>query len=178
MVRYSVNALHPGTPAATPAVSTDALSHADFVDAWLEQAEAKSLPREALVDLFEAALHALWARTRTTLGEVTLTAIADRVLHNAAERLPAFASLRVEPSGKVEAGELRATVASLHHLKLLEGMRSVLIEFLTVLGNLTAELLTQELHAELIRTARNGDGAPVPAPLTKPLRTRKRKDAN
>jgi hypothetical protein len=31
----------------------------------------------------------------------------------------------------------------------LEGIRFVLVEFLTVLGNLTAGILTAELHAEL-----------------------------
>jgi len=37
----------------------------------------------------------------------------------------------------------------------------VLVEFLTVLGNLTAEILTPELHAELVKIT------PVSAP-TKP----------
>ena len=127
------------------------------MDAWLERSAAKTLTRDELVDLFDAMLCALWARTSTTLGEVTLFAIADRVLHNAAQRHPAFASLRVEPNGRIYTRELRHTEAWVHHLKLLEGMRDLLVELLTVLGNLTAGLLTPELHAELSGAATNGN---------------------
>lgn len=127
--------------------------HAACVDQWLERSRAKGLPRVVLLDLFEAALLALWASTRSTLGEVTLTAIADRVLHNAAEEFPAFASLKVEQNGRIQARDLREKVDDLHHQKLLEAMRSVLVDFLTVIGNLTAELLSTELHAELLAVA-------------------------
>jgi hypothetical protein len=53
-------------------------------------------------------------------------------------------------------------------IELRRGIRFVLTEFLTVLGNLTAEILTPELHAalsnvalpELVRGAGNaGDGS-------------------
>ena len=37
----------------------------------------------------------------------------------------------------------------MHDSELVEGIRFVLVEFLTVLGNLTAEILTPELHSEL-----------------------------
>src|SRR6478672_7552110 len=71
--------------------------HAACVDAWLERA-GRELSPEALLRLFEAALGALWARTKTTLGEVTLTAIAGRVLHSASETYPLFSSLEVDPT--------------------------------------------------------------------------------
>jgi len=169
---------HPAKAPASPAVVKEAVSHAAFVDAWLERSAAKGMSRDALVDLFEAALHGLWVRTRTTLGEVTLTAIADRVLHNAAERLPVFGSLRVETSGRIHARELRETAASLHHLKLLEGMRFVLVEFLTVLGNLTADLLTAELHDELSQASRSGNGGPPPAQFTRAARQPRKRSAS
>lgn len=138
--------------------------HDARVTAWLERCQAAGLPRESLLDLFETALAALWARTSTSLGEITLSAIADRVLHDAGERYPPFASLNVEATGRLEAGELRHNVESLGHMELLEGMRFVLVEFLTVLGNLTAGLLTAELHAELARVA------PSRAPRRSPRR--------
>lgn len=138
--------------------------HEARVTAWLARCDAARLPRESVLDLFEAALAALWAHTSTSLGEVTLFAIADRVLHNAGERYPPFASLNVEATGRLEAGELRHNVESLNHMELLEGMRFVLVEFLTVLGNLTAGLLTAELHAELAKVA------PSRAPRRSPRR--------
>ena len=50
--------------------------HARCVDAWLE-GSATGLGPEALLRLFEAALDAVWIRTNTTLGEVTLTVDGD-----------------------------------------------------------------------------------------------------
>ena len=122
--------------------------HAARVAAWLERS-AKGLSPEALLRLFEVAFGALWARTKITLGEVTLTAIAERVLHNASEKFPLLASLKVEAAGGIQCRDLRERVTSMHDSELLEGIRFVLVEFLTVLGKLTAEILTPELHSEL-----------------------------
>jgi hypothetical protein len=41
-------------------------------------------------------------------------------------------------------------------IELREAIRFVLVELLTVLGNLTAEILTPALHAEISRVARPG----------------------
>jgi len=119
--------------------------HAACVDAWLERT-AKDLSPEDLLRLLEAALNALWAETQITLGVVTLTAITERVIHNAAEKFPRLSSLKVEPTGGVSVGEWKTAVRD---ARLLEGSRFVLVEFLTVIGNLTAEILTPELHSEL-----------------------------
>jgi hypothetical protein len=141
-------------PSVGPSVVPDSGSvpepgqHAACVDAWLERS-GKDLPPEVLLGLFEAALGALWRRTATTLGEVTLTAIAARVLYNASETFPLVSSLKVEPTGGISFRELRERISSVHGSELTEGMRFVLVEFLTVLGNLTAEILTPELHSGL-----------------------------
>ena len=111
------------------------------------------MPPEALLRLIEAALGALWARTQTTLGEVTLTAIAERVLHNTSEKFPLFSSLKVEPTGGIPFRDLRERITSADDSGLREAIRFVLVEFLTVLGNLTAEILTPELHSELTNFA-------------------------
>ena len=130
----------------------DATRHAVQVDAWLKRS-AKDLSPEVLLQLFETAFGALWARTTTTLGEVTLTAIAERVLYNASEKYPLFSSLEVEPAGGIQLRELRARISSVRASELQEAVRFVLVEFLTVLGNLTAEILTPELHSELSNVA-------------------------
>lgn len=122
--------------------------HAALVDAWLKRS-AKDLSSEDLLRLFEAALGALWARAKLTLGEVTLTAIAERVLHNTSETFPLFSSLKVEPTGGIPFRQLRERIISVRGAELMAGIRFVLVEFLTVLGNLTAEILTPELHSEL-----------------------------
>jgi hypothetical protein len=127
----------------------DGSDHQARVDAWLERSDGWTA--EHLLQHFEATLGSLWRRARVTLGEVTLGAIVDRVLYNAAESYPAFSSLQVGPDGEIESRDLRDRVRSLHASEPRAGIRFVLIELLTVVGNLTAEILTPELHSELSR---------------------------
>lgn len=130
----------------------DATRHAAQVDAWLKRS-GKGLSPEELLQLFETAFGALWARAMNTLGEVTLTAIAERVLHNATEKFPLLSSLEVEPTSGIQARALRVQTGSVHDPQLKEAIRFVLVEFLAVLGHLTAEILTPELHAALADVA-------------------------
>ena len=109
-------------------------------------------PPERLVLAFEQGFSALWQRAHRTLGEVTLTAILDRVLFNAAEHFPILSSLRVEATG-LRCQELRDTAGSVHSDQLSTGIRYVLVEFLTVLGDLTANVLDSAMHEALSRSA-------------------------
>lgn len=129
---------------------TDDTDHAAAVEAWLGRAAGDRSP-VVLLPLFEAALGALWRRTKVTLGDVTLTAIVERVLYNAADSFPAFSSLKVGPNAEIEWREFRERAGALASAELTDGIRLALVEFLTVIGNLTAEILTPELHAELAR---------------------------
>ena len=122
--------------------------HALCVDTWLERSAAGLAP-DALLRLLEAALDAVWIRTKTTLGEVTLTAIAERVLHNASEQFSLLWSLKIEPTRGIQCRELSDRIGSVEPAELREAIRFVLVELLTVLGNLTAEILTPALHAEI-----------------------------
>ena len=121
--------------------------HSHQVNAWMMQA-AKGLPPEQVLQLFEQAMAALWSRAHLTLGDVTLSAIMDRVLYNSAERFPPFESLTVGANG-MDFEELREQATVLDGDDLAEGIRFVITEFLAVIGNLTGEILTPSLHAEL-----------------------------
>jgi hypothetical protein len=137
-------------PDAPPDAPPDDTPHARCVDDWLGRV-ASGVDGGAHVDLLEAALRALWARANVTLGEVTLTAIVDRVLYNARERFPVLASLELAETREISCQGLRAAVDDIPVDTLREGVRFTLIELLTVLGNLTADILTPELHAELAK---------------------------
>ncbi|WP_437944310.1 hypothetical protein WMF27_17460 [Sorangium sp. So ce281] len=134
----------------------DANEHSACVDAWMGQA-ARGAPPDRLVQLFERAFNALWRRAHVTLGEVTLGAIVDRVLYYASERYPVLSSLRVE-SGGICCVELQERAGGVRRDQIEEGLRFILVEFLTVLGNLTAEILTPALHAELSKVAQEEGG--------------------
>jgi hypothetical protein len=124
--------------------------HLARVDAWLKAVGADA-PPERLVGDFAAAFDALWKRAKLTLGDVTLAAIVDRVLYTAVERLPAFSTVRLTPNGEIDVHGLRERLSSVPNSELRDGIRFVLVELLTVIGNLTAEILSPELHAELSR---------------------------
>jgi hypothetical protein len=130
----------------------DGDEHAACVNAWLDRS-ATGLSSEDLLRLFEAALGALWIRTKSTLGEVTLTVIAERVLHNASERFSLLWSLKVDPDAGIQCRELREWIGSVRPAELTEAIRFTLGELLRVLGRLTAEILTPELHLELYGVA-------------------------
>ena len=78
-------------------------NHAAYVEAWLERAakspKGRSLPPATLVLLFERAMGALWQRAEVTLGEVSLSAIVDRVLYTASETYPFLSTLKIDRTG-------------------------------------------------------------------------------
>jgi hypothetical protein len=86
----------------------------------------------------------LWNRAYLTLGEVTIAAITDRVLFTTAERFPPFKSLKVVPAG-IDWRELREQHEVLNRRELAKGIRFLIAEFMVVVGNLTAEVLTPEV---------------------------------
>lgn len=125
----------------------DENDHDECVDAWMERA-AKGEPPERLLRAFEEAFAAMWHRAHVTLGDVTLTAIVDRVLRAASERYPIVAAIQVDETG-LRCDDLRQRAPSPECKELQQAVRFVLTEFLTVLGNLTDEILTPALHEEL-----------------------------
>ena len=129
----------------------DENDHDECVDAWMERA-ARGKPPDRLLRAFEEAFAAMWRRAHVTLGDVTLTAIVDRVLRAASERYPIVAELQVDETG-LRCEGLRQRAPSPECRELEQAVRFVLTEFLTVLGNLTDEILTPALHDELSSAA-------------------------
>ena len=134
----------------------DGRDHTNHVNTWMAQA-ANGLSSEQMLQLFERAVGALWNRAYLTLGEITLTAIMDRVLYSAAEKFPPFESLKVEPTG-IDYRKLHERREVLNERELAEGIRFVIAEFIVVIGSLTAEILTPALHAQLSKVSLKGEG--------------------
>jgi hypothetical protein len=130
----------------------DQTDHGACVDAWMERG-AEGVPSEQVVHVFEEGFGALWRRAHQTLGDVTLTAILDRVLHYSVEKYPMMAVLKAEPHG-LRCQNLLEKIEGVPVEQLKAAIRFVMVEFLTVLGNLTADILTPSLHAALFRVAR------------------------
>ena len=129
----------------------DEYGHETCVRAWMQRA-AKGPSSERLLDAFEQAFAVVWHRAYQTLGDVTLVAIADRVLVTAADRFPLLSGLWITATG-IECQPLREHLRNLQGDELAAGLRFVMVEFLTVLGRLTAQILTPDLHSELAKIA-------------------------
>jgi hypothetical protein len=120
--------------------------HIKYVREWMKP--LSGLSSDQLAGLFEKAMTALWHRTYSALGDITVAAIVDRVLYNATERYPVLGSLTLETTG-VNFAEFRKQAGSISKGGLREAIQFVIVELLTVVGNLTAEILTPALHSEL-----------------------------
>jgi hypothetical protein len=120
--------------------------HIRCVGDWMKH--AARVPPEERTGLFEKAVTALWLRTHSALGDITVAAIVDRVLCNATEKYPVLSSLKLDTSG-ISFEEFRQQAASINDRELIEAFEFVLVELLTVVGNLTADILTPALHSEL-----------------------------
>jgi hypothetical protein len=125
---------------------SDAHDHSHHVSAWMGQAAGVS--SDQLAQLFEQAIGALWHRAYFTLGALTLGAITDRVLYNATEKFPVFRSLKLEADG-INCAEFREDASGVSERELANAIQFILVEVLTVIGNLTAEILSPYLHSEL-----------------------------
>jgi hypothetical protein len=136
----------------------DEPAHSAAVDAWIKQAIDDALPTEVVADLFRVALEALWQRAVTALGSVTLTAIAERVLSTATKRYSFLSAINPQPNSDARPKQLlRDRLILVPRPELLEGFRFALIELLTVIGRLTAEILSPDLHAALFEVTTTSD---------------------
>jgi hypothetical protein len=137
------------------------------VDAWLQRVGRQ--PGADTIAAFELAFATLWRRARETLGEVTLVAVTERVLFDAAERFAAFASVGVDAGG-LRCDRARARLRSMSEDDQRDAVRFVLTTWLDLLGNLTGGILTPPLLAALSRV---GTESPTPPNRTRGTRSRK-----
>ena len=122
-------------------------SHSEQVEAWGKK-NCENLPSEVIVQIFGSALSAIQKRSLVTLSSVTVLVVADRALHQSKEKFPFLSAITIEPHGFSLTGLVKSDVSA-GSQSLRESLEHLLIEFLTVLGNITADVLTAPLHEEL-----------------------------
>ncbi len=125
----------------------DEHGHAACVEVWWTRVAGGASATVALRAL-ERGFGAVWARASVTLGDVTMMAIGDRVLSDAATTYPIVAALRLEATG-ISCEDLERDSDAIDRAELEAASRLVLVELLTVLGRLAGDVLTPALHAEL-----------------------------
>ncbi len=129
--------------------------HSKLIKEW-EHTNANGLNSDQHVRLLEKAIRAIELRAETTLSVVTLTLILDRVLHESKDRYPLLSE------AFIESNRLSFEKMHNHHKSenLIEPIRHVLVELLTVLGRITADILTTPLNKELLKVKWNHSEKP------------------
>jgi hypothetical protein len=124
--------------------------HLKLIKDW-ENTNAIGLNSDQHLQLLEKAIRAIELRAGSTLSVVTLTLILDRVLHESKEKFPLLSE------ALIESNRLSFEKMHIHHKSedLLEPIRYVLVELLTVLGRITADILSTPLHKELLKVTWN-----------------------
>lgn len=141
-------------PPPRPPFESEAPKHASVVEAFFA-----ARPAASPLALLEAGLAAVWRRAERTMGPITLAAIADRVVHDAQKQFAFVGDAAVGETG-IGLERLRAREAALPGDELARAARYLLIRFLSVLGNLTSDVLTPALHLELANLQRTPEGDP------------------
>ena len=122
--------------------------YAQLVQDW-EDKNAVDLPLTQRAILLEKAVHVVEQRALMTLSKVTLEVIFDRVLHQSNEKFPILSNVKLKNK--------QLSFHELHNDKghkpeeIVEALRYFLIELITVLGRITADILTTPLHKELLK---------------------------
>jgi len=123
-------------------------THKELVNLW-EEKNTKDLRDEQLIQVYGGAFQALESWCLATLSRVTINVVIDRVLHLGSEKFPILSLITIEPSGL----SLKGLIQNIKNYKteeIREAFSYLLVEFLTVIGNITSNVLTASLHKELM----------------------------
>lgn len=123
--------------------------YAKLVQDW-ENKNASDLPLTQRVILLEKAIHVIEQRALMTLSSITLEVILDRVRHQSIEKFPLLTDVKFN-NKHLNFQELLHKKKKHKEEDLVEALRYFLIEFITVLGRITADILTTPLHRELLK---------------------------
>lgn len=122
--------------------------HKEIVHLW-EEKNLQGPGPEQVIKIYGSAILAVEQRCLDTLSSVTVQVVLDRVLHEGLENYSLLSTITIGPKGLNLSG-LNHKNENYKLEEITESLRYLLIEFLTVIGNITSEVLTTPLHKELM----------------------------
>ena len=123
--------------------------HAKYVNTWMARA-TKGRPAASVLEQFEGAWGRLWRRSESAVGEIVLVSIAEMIRSNGADRYPFLSPLKLG-TADVSCNMLLQAKPALEKSELQEGLGFLLSEFVTVVGDLTDQIISPGLYQELSR---------------------------
>jgi len=121
--------------------------HVKQVEAWKRLnggVSAKELPQ-----LFINGILAIRRKSLVTLSNITVTAVIDRILLECKERYPVLSAITSDSEG-LHFNKFYDHMMDLKPEEVQEALQELLIELLDVFGKITADILTKNLHQELM----------------------------
>lgn len=128
--------------------------HAKKVDEWISKSVV-GLEQVDQARVFASAILAIENRILLTLSSITWKAILERALSQSIEQHPLLSGIKVEAHGLSIAG-LLPTLQSEQTNQVIESFRFFIIELMTIVGNLTAEVLSEPLYRVLSEVVADG----------------------
>jgi hypothetical protein len=147
-------------------------THKAIVSLW-EEKNIKNLRTDQAIQVFGNAIQMIERRCLITLSTVTVYVVLDRIIHQGIEKFPLLIEITIED------GSLNLTkiYQKKNHYELKEinnAFRYLLIELLTVIGNITSEVLSAPLHKELMEVTSESALQVLEVQSLKPNATKKR----
>jgi len=128
--------------------------HAKKVDEWISKSVV-GLEQVDQARVFASAILAIENRILLTLSSITWKAILERALSQSIEQHPLLSGIKVEAHG-LSIAELLPTLQSEQTNQVIESFRFFIIELMTIVGNLTAEVLSEPLYRVLSEVVADG----------------------
>ena len=128
--------------------------HAKKVDEWISKSVV-GLNHADQAQVFASAILALENRILLTLSSITWKAILERALFQSSERYPLLSEIKIETHGISIVGIL-PNLQSEQTNQLIDSFRFFIIEIITIVGNLTAEVLSEPLYRVLSKIVAEG----------------------
>lgn len=125
------------------------------VNAWIQDVTSNLSPAK-LLSLFELVMVRLWNRSHILIGDVTLTAITDRALFNSSEIYKLLDLLQVDYSG-IQFHKLHQSNSGLNPNEIIRSFKELILEFITIVGSVTGDILLEPLLQELLTTEFKGE---------------------
>ncbi len=120
--------------------------HSAKVDEW-EKTASKNIPPADHPQLYAKALHAIVRRSLNTLSSITVMVVMERVIRSTTVRYPILSKVRLNE----EIIDFSNVLTDAPSATVKEALRAMLVELLTIFGNITADILTASLHDELMK---------------------------
>lgn len=127
--------------------------HVWVIKEW-EKTAALNISKSKHKLIFQLAIVKILKRANHTLSSVTLKAINERVLHQCIEKYPVLSIIQLH-SFEMIFDNFNINTNNYSEEEQIEALRFLLTDELSVLGRITADILTAPLHQELLKVTWN-----------------------